>query len=594
MTLRSFRRGYERVLEWICIVLLIALAAEVTAGVIFRYSGHSLVWYDEVATILLAWVTFYGSALAVLKHAHMGVPEIVRMLPARQRVAAAVVAQLCTLAFFVLLAWVGYSVLEILAADRLVSLPEVSVAYAISVIPISAVLIAIGQLLVFPEVLHERARRNGSRRGVAVTGFLVLLCVLVLVLINVPIAVALSIAAVVAMLATQGVASLPNVPLALYQGATSFPLIAIPLFILAAAIMNTSGISHRLIDFCQALVGWMRGALAQVNVLSHMFFAEISGSAVAGVAATGGIIIPAMKERGYPGPFSAAVTSSTATLAIILPPSIPMILYAVMAGTSVVQMFVAGIVPGLLAAFGMMALCSWYAIRNNWPVEQIFQWGVLWRAFKNAFWALTLPVIILGGIFGGIVTATEGAALAVVAALLVGGLVYRELNWARLRDAVIEGAVQTGTVMLLVASSALLGLYLTEVQLPQRIAAAMLSVTSEKWAILAILNVFFLVIGMFLHSAAAIVLVVPIVMPVVIAAGIDPIHFGVIVTLNLAIGQQTPPVASVLLLTCSIAKESVWDVTRANIPFIAVLLATLLLITYVPFVTLGLIDVFYR
>lgn len=426
------------------------------------------------------------------------------------------------------------------------------------------------------------------------TGFLVLLCVLVLVLINVPIAVALSIAAVVAMLATQGVSSLPNVPLALYQGATSFPLIAIPLFILAAAIMNTSGISHRLIDFCQALVGWMRGALAQVNVLSHMFFAEISGSAVAGVAATGGIIIPAMKERGYPGPFSAAVTSSTATLAIILPPSIPMILYAVMAGASVVQMFVAGIVPGLLASFGFMALCHWYAVRHNWPVEQMFQWGALWRAFRHAFWALTLPVIILGGIFGGIVTATEGAALAVVASLFVGGVVYRELDWTRLREAMIEGVVQTGTVMLLVASSALLGLYLTEVQLPQRIAAVMLSVTSEKWAILAILNVFFLVIGMFLHSAAAIILVVPIVMPVVIAAGIDPIHFGVIVTLNLAIGQQTPPVASVLLLTCSIAKESVWDVTKANIPFIAVLLATLILITYVPVVTLGLIELFYR
>jgi TRAP-type transport system small permease protein len=155
MTLRSFRRGYERFLEWICIALMVALAAEVTAGVIFRYSGNSLVWYDEVATILLAWVTFYGSALAVLKHAHMGVPEIVRMLPARQRVAAAVVAQLATLSFFALLAWVGYSVLEILAADRLVSLPQVSVAYAISVIPISAFLIMVGQLLVFPEVLRE-------------------------------------------------------------------------------------------------------------------------------------------------------------------------------------------------------------------------------------------------------------------------------------------------------------------------------------------------------------------------------------------------------------------------------------------------------
>jgi C4-dicarboxylate transporter DctM subunit len=425
-------------------------------------------------------------------------------------------------------------------------------------------------------------------------GFLVLVCVLVLVLINVPIAVALAIASVIAMLATQGVGSLPNVPLTLYQGATSFPLIAIPLFILAAAIMNTSGISHRLIDFCQALVGWVRGALAQVNVLSHMFFAEISGSAVAGVAATASIIMPAMKKRGYPGPFTAAVTSSTATLAIIIPPSIPMILYAVMAGTSVVQMFVAGIVPGLLASGGFMALCYWYALKYNWPVEQIFQWGALWRAFKHAFWALTLPIIILGGIFGGIVTATEGAGLAVVAALLVGGLIYRELDMKRLRDAVIDGAVQTGTVMLLVAASALLGLYLTEVQLPQRIAEAMLSVTNEKWAILAILNVFFLVIGMFLHSAAAIVLVVPIVMPAVTAAGIDPVHFGLIVTLNLAIGQQTPPVASVLLLTCSIAKESVWDVSKANIPFIAVLLAVLLLITYVPVVTLGLVDFFYR
>jgi C4-dicarboxylate transporter DctM subunit len=425
-------------------------------------------------------------------------------------------------------------------------------------------------------------------------GFLVFLCVVVLVLINVPIAVSLCIASVVAMLATQGLDSLPNVPLTLYQGATSFPLIAIPLFILAAAIMNTTGISHRLIDFCQALVGWVRGALAQVNVLSHMFFAEISGSAVAGVAATASIIIPAMKDRGYPGPFSAAVTSSTATLAIIIPPSIPMILYAVMSSTSVVQMFVAGIIPGLLCSGGFMALCYWYALRNNWPVEQVFRWRLLGAAFKKAFWALTLPIIILGGIFGGIVTATEGAALAVVAALLVGGLVYRELNWQRLRDAIIDGAVQTGTVMLLVAASALLGLYLTEVQLPQRIATAMLSVTSEKWAILAILNVFFLIIGMFLHSAAAIILVVPIVMPIVLAAGIDPIHFGVIVTLNLAIGQQTPPVASVLLLTCAIAKESVWDVTKANIPFIGVLIITLLLVTYVPPITLSLIDLFYR
>jgi tripartite ATP-independent transporter DctM subunit len=426
------------------------------------------------------------------------------------------------------------------------------------------------------------------------TGLLVFLSVIALVLINVPIAVALGIAAVVAMLATQGTYAMLNVPLALYQGATSFPLIAIPLFILAGAIMNTSGISQKLMDFCTALLGWMKGALAQVNVLTSMFFAEISGSAVADIAATGPIIIPAMKARGYPGPFTAAVTSSTASLAIIIPPSIPMILYAVMAGASVVQLFVAGIVPGLIAGFTMMGLCYWYAVRYNWPVEEIFQWGKLWRAFKDAFWALTLPFIILGGIFGGIVTATEGAALAVLAALFVGGVIYRDLNWARLRQAIVEGTTQTASVMLLVAASALLGLYLTEAQLPQNIAKAMIALTDEKWAVLAILNVFFLIIGMFLHSAAAIILVVPIVMPVVTAVGIDPVHFGIIVTLNLAIGQQTPPVASVLMLTCSIAKESVWDVTKANIPFIGVLLATLLLITYVPATTLSLVNLFYR
>ena len=426
------------------------------------------------------------------------------------------------------------------------------------------------------------------------SGAFVLLLVLLLVLINVPIAVALSIAAVAAMLATQGVASLPNVPLTLYAGATSFPLIAIPLFILAGAIMNTSGISQKLMDFCTALVGWMKGALAQVNVITSMFFAEISGSAVADVAATGPIIIPAMKKAGYPGPFTAAVTSSTASLAIIIPPSIPMILYAVMAGASVVQLFVAGIVPGLIAGFTMMGLCHYYAVKFNWPVEQIFAWGKLWRAFKESWAALTLPIIILGGIFGGIVTATEGAAVAVVAALFVGGVIYRDLSLPLLRKAIVEGAVQTGVVMLLVAASALLGLYLTEAQLPQRVAETMIGITQEKWAILLILNVFFLIVGMFLHSAAAIILVVPIVMPAVTAAGIDPVHFGIIVTLNLAIGQQTPPVASVLMLTCSIAKESVWDVSKANIPFIAVLLATLILITYFPPVTLGLVNMFYR
>jgi C4-dicarboxylate transporter, DctM subunit len=417
--------------------------------------------------------------------------------------------------------------------------------------------------------------------------------VLALVLINVPIAVALGIAAIVAMMLSQGSDALLNMAIVMYTGTTGFPLIAIPLFIFAGAIMNTSGISRRLIAFASAILGFVRGGLAMVNIGSSMFFAEISGSAVADVAALGSVLMPAMKKKGYPGTFAAAITSSSASLAIIIPPSIPMILYAVMAGTSVVQLFVAGIFPGVIGGLSMMALSYWYAVRYNWPVEEVFQLKRVWKTFKEASLALLLPVIILGGIFGGIVTASEGAGLAVVAAIGIA-LYYHEIEWKQLWTAVIDGAVQTAAVMLLVASSALLGVFLTESQVPQKLAQAIIGLTREPWAVLALLNVFFLFIGLFLHSAAAIILVVPIVMPVVNAVGIDPVHFGLVVTLNLAIGQQTPPVASVLMTACSIARENVWDVTKVNLPFIGVLIGVLLLITYVPAVPLALVNLFYR
>ena len=419
-------------------------------------------------------------------------------------------------------------------------------------------------------------------------------CVLALVVIDVPIAVSLGVVAVVAMLSTQGSAALPNFPIALYNGATSFPLIAIPLFILAGAIMNSSGISRRLINFASALLGFMRGGLAMVGIGASMFFAELSGSAVAGISALGPIMIPAMKAKGYPAPLAAAIMSSAATLAIIIPPSIPMILYAVMAGTSVVKMFVAGIVPGLLGGFGLMGMAYVFARRYNLPIEEKFQWARLRSAFREAAWSFALPVIILGGIFGGFVTATEGAALAVVAALFLGLVIYRELDMAHLKSTMIDGGVQTAVVMLLVATSALLGSYLTEIQAPQNLAKAVSDLTTNQYFVLALLNVVFLVLGMFLHSAAAIILVVPVVMPLVTAAGIDPVHFGLVVTLNLAIGQQTPPVASVLMVACSIAKASVWEVTKANIYFIGVLFAVLMLVTYVPITGLGLVRLFYE
>lgn len=423
---------------------------------------------------------------------------------------------------------------------------------------------------------------------------LLLFAVLIFLLfINIPIAVSIAVATVVTMIAKSGPDYLINTALAMYNGSKSFPLIAIPLFILAGAIMNSSGISRRLIAFASALVGFIKGGLSMITIATSMFFAEISGSAVADASALGSILIPAMKDKGYSKEYAASVVSSASSLAIIIPPSIPMILYAVIAGCSVEQLFVAGFIPGFLGGFLMMAVSYIYAKRKNLPIEEAFNLKNLKKTAKEAAFAFTLPIIILGGIFGGFVTATEGAGLAVVAALIIA-IIYKEFNLKQFFDATVEGGSQTATVMLLVASSMLLGEFLTVEQIPQKIALSLTTLTQNKYLILAILNVFLFIIGFFLHSAAAIILVVPVVMPLINSLGIDPVHFGIIVTLNLAIGQQTPPVASVLAVACSIAKTDMWAASKVNVIFVAVLVFILLLSTYVPIVPMSLVEYFYR
>ena len=423
--------------------------------------------------------------------------------------------------------------------------------------------------------------------------FGIFIALVVMICLNVPIAVALAVAAIIGLVASEGWGSLVSMALDMYDGSTKFPLIAIPMFVLAGAIMNAGGITDRLINFVSALIGFIRGGLAMVNIGVSLFFAEISGSAVADVAAIGSVLIPQMKKRGYSGALAAAVTSSSASLAIIIPPSIPMILYATSANTSVEQLFVAGIVPGLLGAAGLMGVAYMFARRYNLPVEEAFELKRLGSTFVEALPAFSLPVIILGGIFGGLVTATEAAGLAVLAAFAVG-LWYRQMDFGHLRRAMLDGGMQTAVVMLLVAASVVMGGFLTRAQVPQQIAEGILNFTTNKWLILLILNVFFLVIGFFLHSAAAIILVVPIVIPLIVAAGIDPVHFGLVVTLNLSIGQQTPPVASVLITSCAVARANIWDVSKINIYFIAVLFTVLMICTYVPSIPMFLVEYFYR
>jgi C4-dicarboxylate transporter DctM subunit len=419
--------------------------------------------------------------------------------------------------------------------------------------------------------------------------WLILGMIVLLTIISVPIGFALSITTVIFLL-LQGSAPLSVVPLNLFSGASSFPLLAIPLFILAGGLMETSGISLRLVNLANSLVGFIRGGLAMVTVLATMIQSEISGSSVADAAAIGNVVIPAMEKRGYPRALSAAIVSNAASAAILIPPSIPMIIYAWMAEVSVAKLFFAGFIPGFIACAAMMALSYYYARKLQLPKEQKFSLGQVGKTTVQAFWALFIPIVIWGGIFLGIATATEVAALAVIAALIIGAFIYRELPAREIVRALRDSTGQTAVVMLIVASSAVLGWFLTSEQIPQKFARAILETTSNKYLILLFLNIFFLVAGMFLHSAAAIILVVPIVMPLIRQIGVDPIHFGIIVTINLGVGQQTPPVATVLFTTAAIARLPFWEVFKTGWPFTLVLVLVTLLVTYVPWISLAAVN----
>jgi tripartite ATP-independent transporter DctM subunit len=354
--------------------------------------------------------------------------------------------------------------------------------------------------------------------------------------------------------------------------------------------METSGISLRLVNLANSLVGFVRGGLAMVTVVATMIQSEISGSSVADAAAIGNVVIPAMEKRGYPRALSAAIVSNAASAAILIPPSIPMIIYAWMAEVSVAKLFLAGFLPGFIAGGCMMALSYYYARKYQLPMEQKFSLRQVGTTTVQAFWALLIPIVIWGGIFLGIATATEVAALAVIAALIIGAFIYRELPARAITRILRDTTGQTGVIMLIVASSAVLGWFLTSEQVPQKLARMILETTSNKYVILFFLNIFFFIAGMFLHSAAAIILVVPIVMPLIRQIGVDPIHFGIIVTINLGVGQQTPPVATVLFTTAAIARVPFWEVFKTSWPYTAVLALVTLLVTYIPWISLGVVD----
>ena len=373
----------------------------------------------------------------------------------------------------------------------------------------------------------------------------------------------------------------------MFTGMDSFPLMAVPFFVLAGELMNRGGTTRRLIDFANILVGRIPGGLAHTNIVASMFFGGISGSAVADAAALGTILIPGMARKGFPLGFSAAVTAASSTMGPIIPPSILMLIMGVSTGISIGGLFAAGIIPGILMGLSMMVYSYIVAIRRNFPREEIpFSLKLLWKEFCAAGPALLAPVIILGGILGGIFTPTEAAAVAVLYSFILGQFVYRELKLKEIPSIFIQSSITTAVLLLIIAMANIFSWVLTSEQVPTRIAGLLLKITHNPYIILLLINVLLLFVGMFMEGGAAIIILAPTLLAVAKTVGIDPMHFGFLMVFNLVVGLLTPPLGVCLFVVCGITNLSLQRMSRATFPFMILQIGLLLLVTYCPGIVL--------
>lgn len=412
---------------------------------------------------------------------------------------------------------------------------------------------------------------------------------IILFLIGVPIAISLGMASSLVFL-IEGDVSIIALVQRMYNSVGSFPLLAIPFFILAGNLMEGGGISRRLIHLANVMFGRVKGGLAIVSIIACAFFAAISGSAAATTAAIGSLLIPAMIKKGYDRNFSAAIQAAGGTIGVMIPPSVPLVLYGVMAGVSIGNLFIAGIVPGLLVVSSLLLLVYVISWIKGYGGGDTFTFKEFLLAFADAILALLMPVIILGGIYGGVFTPTEAAVVAVVYGLIVGLFIYREIKFKQLIDIFTKSAQVSAVIMFIIAGASVFGYYLTRARIPKELTETMLGVT-ENWIIaLLIINALLLFIGTFLETSAAIIILTPILVPIVSALGIDLTHFGIIMIFNLAIGFITPPVGLNLFVAANIAGTRFENLIKAIIPFIIIMVLDILIISYIPSISLFLVN----
>lgn len=411
-----------------------------------------------------------------------------------------------------------------------------------------------------------------------------------LLVFNVPVAFSMGIASVLAMLAMGDLPALVAVAHKMITGIDEFSLLAIPFFILSGLFMGHGGIARRLIDFANVLVGHFRGGLALVNILTCMLFGAISGSATAAVSSVGGFMIPLMNKRGYDRDFNASVTITAATTGLLIPPSNVMIVYSLAAGgaVSIAAIFMAGVIPGILVGLGLMVVSSFISWRRNYGKGETVPASETWKRFFKAIPALLLIVIVMGGILGGVFTATEASAVAVLYSFLLAVVFYKEVKWREIPGILLQGGVMTSVVFLLIAASMAMSWVLAAERIPQDISAALLGLTHNKILILLIINLILLAVGTFMDMTPAVLIFTPIFLPVVEMFGIHPLHFGIIMIMNLCIGLCTPPVGTCLFLGCGIAETTVTKVMRQILPFYAAMIIVLFVCSYIPALSMWL------
>ncbi len=593
--------------EWLLAAALLAIILIINAEVFNRYIigwveiGNITTWTEELARYIFIYMSYLGASYAIKTNSSIRVNLLVGTVPPKVRQALEIAADLC---FLVLCAAVVERSIPLLQMQR--QFHQISPALAVPMyVPYFAV--PLGFTLMSIRLIQSLVSRLRSTSwpswvgALAITGAmglpmyfplpigevgLVFLFLVALILISVPIAISLGLATF-ATIFTTGTIPVDLLPQVAFNGIDNFPIMAIPFFVSAGVFMGAGGLSSRLLAVAEELVGGMYGGLAMVTIVTCMFFAAISGSGPATVAAVGALTIPAMLKQGYDPAFSAATAAAAGAIGVIIPPSNPFVVYGVVTESSIGRLFMAGVIPGVIVGLSLMVPAYFISRRRGWKGSRgSFSMVRLLASIRRGIFALIVPVIILGGIYGGIMTPSEAGAVAALYGLVVGLFLYRELKIDNLKAVLVDAAQTSGVIIILIAMATIFGRLMTMDRVPEAVAQGIFAVTTDKWVILLLVNIFLLFVGCVMETLAAIVILAPILLPVVLKIGIDPIHFGVIMTVNLAIGFITPPVGVNLFVACGISRMPIEKIARAVIPLMLAMLVALALIVVFPQVSL--------